>query len=194
MVNIDYTGFVPEEDFVHVFVNKFTDETALEFQEKVDEAQTTGQPLVPVTISSNGGLINAAVQMKKAIDRSSVPVLTYVPDRAYSCGFFLLAFGTKGYRFVSPESFTMAHQITSGALGKGNEIENKVEFKRRKFAAFYKMLDEACGKEAGYFENLWQETSNLNQYYDAQQTLDIGAADQISDPVLKSGVRWTLQR
>lgn len=184
------------DDFVTITVNEFTDDSGKSFEEGINKAHTTDQPIIPVRISSNGGRIDACMQMKSAIDRSELPVLTYTPDRAYSCGFALLAFGTDGYRFVDPHAFTMDHQGSYVAFGKDAEIENTVEFRRQYLDQFYEILAEECGQDPDFFKDRWENMNNLNDWLDAQETLKIGAADQIGKPKVKAEMKleWNVVR
>lgn len=196
MIHFSNKATLPDENFVSVTVNEFNDESAEEFKKQIEKAHIYDQGVIPVKISSHGGIIDACIQMKSAIDRSEIPVLTYVPDRAYSCGFALLAFGTDGYRFVDPNAFTMDHQAKTGTYGKDAEVENAIEFKRRKLDSFYNLLDEACGKEEGFFKNRWEDKNNLNNYLGAEETVEIGAADEASRPTVKATatVDWKVVR
>jgi ATP-dependent protease ClpP protease subunit len=184
------------EDPVIARVNAFDDESAGSFREKVRDANETGQPILPVVVSSYGGNLDACVQMHGAIRQSDIPVLTYTPDRAYSCGFALMAFGTPGYRFIDPNAFTMVHQVSYGAIGKEAEIENKVEFQERQNEAFYGLLDEACDKDEGFFSDFFGDKNNLDQFLDADETVDLGAADSIGRPKLRAEISfdWALER
>lgn len=193
---VDNTQATDKEDFVTITVNEFNDETAQNFEKDVSKAHSTGQPVIPVKISTHGGLIDACMQMKSAIDRSKLPVLTYVPDRAYSAGFALLAFGTKGYRFVGPNAFTMDHQAHYGAVGKDAEVENQVEFHREYLDQFYEVLAEECDQPEDFFKNRWENLNNLNDYLNAEETVEIGAADQIGQPQINAEVKveWNIVR
>lgn len=184
------------DDPVTAHVNDFDDSSAKDFRETVNEANNTGQPILPVVISSNGGKVAACLQMHSAIEKSEIPVLTYTPDRAYSCGFALLAFGTPGYRFVSPSAFTMAHQVSYGAIGKESEVENQVEFQKRQNEEFYRLLDEACDKENGFFSDFFEDKNNLNEFLSAEETVELNAADTIGRPQLTASIslEWTLKR
>lgn len=185
-----------EEDFVSIRVNYFNDSTAAEFAEKVSKAHSTGQPVIPVTISSWGGLVTAGIQMYAAVQRSQLPVLTYAEDRAMSCGFFLLAIGTPGYRFVDPNAELMDHQAFYGVIGKDAEVENQQEHNRRAMDKFYRLMDEACGHEEGFFKDRWEDLNNLNDYLTAEEGVEIGAADEVGRPRIEAEatIDWTLTR
>jgi ATP-dependent protease ClpP protease subunit len=196
MIHYKENADKPDDGFVQITVNKFNDESASEFEDKVSKAHSTGQKVVPVKVSSNGGIIHSCLQMKSAIDRSELQVLTYVPDRAYSCGFALLAFGTKGYRFADPHAFTMDHQAKGGVIGKDAEMENRMEFQRRYLDSFYSLLDEACGKPEGFFKERWEDKNNLDDFLDAEETVELGAADEVAKPYVKATTetKWTIRR
>lgn len=185
-----------QDDFVSVRVNQFSDASAAEFAEKISEAHSTGQPVIPVTISSYGGLVSAGIQMHAAIQRSQLPVLTYAEDRAMSCGFFLLSIGTPGYRFVDPNAELMDHQAFYGVIGKDAEVENQQEYQRRELDKFYRLLDEACGQEEGFFKERWKDLNNLDDYLTPEEGVEIGAADKIGRPRIEAETKidWTLHR
>lgn len=183
-------------DFVSVHVNRFTDASAAVFSERLSDAHRTGQPVVPVIISSYGGLIDPLLQMHAAVQRSELPVLTYTPDRAMSCGFALLAFGTPGYRFVDPNATLMDHQASYGARGKDAEVVNRLEHMREAMGRFYALIDEACGREPGFFADRWEDLNNLNDYLKPEDVVRLGAVDEIGRPVINYSVdvSWKIQR
>ena len=107
---------------VIVTVNKFDEDSAKEFRTKVAMAHNTGQKIIPVIIDSYGGQVYSLMSMISTIKNSELPIATIVEGKAMSCGAILLSFGTEGYRFVDKDATVMIHDVSSGQLGKVEEV------------------------------------------------------------------------
>ena len=67
---------------VTIRVNKFTEDSAAEFQRKMAMAHNTGQEIIPVIIDSYGGQVYSLMTMISAIKNSELPVATIVEGKA----------------------------------------------------------------------------------------------------------------
>ena len=104
-------------------VNKFDEESAKEFAGQMALAHNTGQKVIPIIIDSYGGQVYSLMSMISTIRNSELPVATIVEGKAMSCGVILFSCGTPGYRFVTKEATLMIHDVSSGMVGKNEEIQ-----------------------------------------------------------------------
>ncbi len=107
---------------VIITVNKFDEESAKEFRTKIAMAHNTGQKIIPVVIDSYGGQVYSLMSMISTIKNSELPIATIVEGKAMSCGAILLSFGSEGSRFVDKDATIMIHDVSSGQLGKVEEV------------------------------------------------------------------------
>ena len=93
------------------------------FNTDVNVALSTGQEVVPVIIESYGGAVYSLMAMLDTIKSCPVPVATIIKGKAMSCGSILAAAGTKGFRFISPLSTMMIHEVATGDWAKIAEFK-----------------------------------------------------------------------
>ena len=105
-------------------LTKFDEATAKAFSSAIMKAQNTGQPVLPIIIDSYGGQVYSLMSMISDIKHSKIPIATIVQGKAMSCGAILFSFGTDGYRFMDPHATLMIHDVSSGQLGKVEEVNS----------------------------------------------------------------------
>ena len=76
-------------------------------------------------INSGGGEILAAMSAVDSIQRSYVPIHTVVDGKAASAASLISVAGVK--RYITKHSYMMIHQLSSGVIGKYQDIEDKFE-------------------------------------------------------------------
>ncbi len=171
-----------------VRVNKFDEDSAKSFADAMSRAQNTGQPIIPVIIDSYGGQVYSLMSMISAIRSSRTPVATVVEGKAMSCGAILFTFGAQGYRFMTPESTLMIHDVSSGAFGKVEEIKSDAKEVERLNQRVYQMMAANCGKDPNYFLDMVHEKSHADWYLTPEEAVQHGIANHIRMPELKMTV------
>jgi ATP-dependent Clp protease protease subunit len=173
---------------VIIRVNKFDEDSAKEFGQQMSLAQSTGQPIIPIVIDSYGGQVYSLMSMIGNIKSSKVPVATIVEGKAMSCGAILFSFGNQGYRFIDPDATIMIHDVSSGAIGKIEDIKADSKEAERLNQKVYKMMSSNCGKEPNYFLDIIHEKSHADWYLDADEAILHGLANHKRVPDLKINV------
>ena len=166
-------------------VNKFEEDTAKEFAQQMSLAQSTGQTVIPVIIDSYGGQVYSLMSMIGNIRASKTPVATIVEGKAMSCGAILFSFGTQGYRFIDPDATIMIHDVSSGAIGKIEDIKADSKEAERLNQKVYKMMAANCGKEPNYFLDIIHEKSHADWYIDADEAIKHGLANHKRVPEMR---------
>ena len=173
---------------VVIRVNKFDEDSAKEFAQQMSLAQSTGQPVIPIIIDSYGGQVYSLMSMIWNIKSSRTAVATIVEGKAMSCGAILFSFGTQGYRFMDPDATIMIHDVSSGAIGKIEDIKADSKEAERLNQKVYRMMAANCGKEPEYFLNIIHEKSHADWYLDANEALSHGLANHVRLPDMKINV------
>src|SRR5262245_4611726 len=101
----------------------FNEDMAEKFAKEMGEAVATGQKVVPVVIDSYGGQVYSLMHMLDTLKACPVPVATIVKGKAMSCGQIFAAAGTRGYRYVGPDSTTLLHEMSVGDWNKITEFQ-----------------------------------------------------------------------
>ena len=165
-------------------VNKFDEESAKKFNDSVAQAHNTGQDVIPVVIDSYGGQVYSLMSMISAIKSAEIPVATIVEGKAMSCGAILFSFGDEGRRFMDPNATLMIHDVSSGMLGKIEELKADVKEAERLNDIVYKMMAQNCGKADNYFTKLVDKKKHADWYLDASEAKKHNLANHLRVPKL----------
>jgi ATP-dependent Clp protease protease subunit len=158
------------------FSGDFTEENARKAAETLWELSCE-DPMkdIIILIDSYGGYIDSFIAVHDTIKMIPCDVITVCVGKAMSCGQMLLMSGTKGKRFITPNSRIMVHQVASGAHGKLSNMEVSVAETKRIDAVFRKLIkkySKASKKEID--EYMKQDT-----FMHAKEALKMGFVDHI---------------
>lgn len=137
-----------------VLVNKFDEPSAHAFRDHFTRAVNTGQKIIPIVIDSFGGQVYSLMSMIATIANSPVPVATIVTGKAMSCGAILATCGTEGHRYMDPFGTFLIHDVSSGSIGKVEEIKADAKEVERLNNITYTMMARNVGKPEDYFLKL----------------------------------------
>lgn len=138
-------------------------------------------------INSPGGAVTSGLGIYDVMQFIKPDVCTYVIGQACSMGSFLAQAGSKGKRFVLPESRTMIHRVSSGTPGtKGSVHVQDLQFEdaRRTFEESIrvnKRLTELYVKHntAGKTYDELFETMKFDTFLSATEAVEYGLADVV---------------
>lgn len=170
---------------VTLLVNKFTEESAIQFAEGFNIAQNRPQPVIPVLIDSYGGQVYSLLSMLDTISRARKPVATVIMGKAMSCGAMLAAHGTEGYRFIAPQATVMIHDVSAGMFGKLEEIKSSVTEAARLHDMIFKSMARHVGQAEDYFLQIMHEKGHADWYLDSQEALQHKIVNHIRIPEFK---------
>tara|TARA_A100001011_G_C14304019_1_gene842164 strand:- start:1110 stop:1712 length:603 start_codon:yes stop_codon:yes gene_type:complete len=170
---------------VIITVNKFDEDSAKEFSSKISMAHSTGQKVIPVVIDSYGGQVYSLMRMISAIKASDLPIATIVEGKAMSCGAILFSFGEEGMRYMDPDATVMIHDVSSGAIGKVEEVKASAEESDRLNDKVYKMMARNCGQPDDYFKKQIHEKGHADWYLTAKEAKKINLANHLRLPKMK---------
>jgi ATP-dependent Clp protease, protease subunit len=171
------------DDSKSVWVMEFDGPSAKQFYtqfmklERDDEVR-----IIPVFISSYGGEIYALTAMRDLIKSSHKPVATIAVGMAMSCGASLLAAGSKGYRFASPDTQILIHQASGFAPGKASELEEFAKVMKDLNNTMFKNLAKDTGRDIEEFEKEIHRRKNVDWTLKASAAKRWGLIDHIGIP------------
>ena len=128
-------------------------------------------------INSPGGSITDGMAIYDTINYVKCPVSTICIGMAASMGAVLLASGTKGKRFATPNAEILIHQplIQGGLAGQTTEIKIHADHMVKTREKLNKILSERTGQP---LEKINVDTERDN-YMTAQEALEYGLIDGI---------------
>ena len=185
-----FSPLLKEKEFVDdlpviIRVRKFDESSANDFANKMNKAQNTGQPVVPVIIDSYGGQVYSLMSMISDIKHSNIPVATIVQGKAMSCGAVLFSFGTEGHRYMDRDATVMIHDVSSMGWGKVEEIKADAAETERLNKKIYHMMAENCGHHKDYFLDIIHEKGHADWFLDIDETRKHNLANHDHVPTLK---------
>lgn len=145
---------------------------------------------IHIYVNSPGGSVSAGLAVYDCMRFIKSDVSTIVMGEACSMGSFLAQAGTKGKRFVLPESRTMIHRVSSGTRGtQGSVFVQELEFEdaKRHFEESKRLnarLTElyvrhnTAGKK---YKELF-ETMKFDTFLSAEEAVSNGLADKVIEP------------
>ena len=130
-------------------------------------------------INSPGGSITDGMAIVDTMNYIKCPVSTICVGMAASMGAVLLASGTKGKRFATPNSEILIHQplISGGLAGQTTEIKIHADHMVKTREKLNKLLSERTGQP---LEVINRDTERDN-YMTADEALKYGLIDGIID-------------
>jgi len=128
-------------------------------------------------INSPGGVITAGMGIYDVMQFVKPDVATYVMGQACSMGSFLAQAGSKGKRYLLPNSRHMIHQPSGGARGMASDIEisyKEIMFWKKRLTDLY-VEHNTAGKTFADFER----DMDRDTFMSATDALAYGLCDQI---------------
>ena len=125
-------------------------------------------------INSPGGSVYDGLAIYDTMQFIKPDVATYGIGLQASMGAFLLSSGTKGKRFVLPNSRVMIHQPSSGTQGKISDQEITL----REGIALKKRLNEILAKNTGQKLSKIEKDVERDFWLSADEAVEYGLADK----------------
>ena len=168
-----------------ITVNKFNEEAVSKFRGQMSAAVNSGQKVVPIVIDSYGGQVYSLMAMVSMIKACPIPVATIIQGKAMSCGIALATFGTEGMRYMDPDATAMIHEVSSGAIGKNEEIQASAEETNRLNEKILTMMSRNCGHADDYFSKIIHEKGHADWFLDAKEVLKHNIVSHLRIPHLE---------
>jgi len=130
---------------------------------------------VQVYINSPGGSVTAGLAMYDTMQYIDCDVATYCIGQCASMGAVLLAGGTKGKRFILPNSRVMIHQPWGGTQGTASDMEIQVKEILKLKKSLNGILAHHCDKSVKEIE----KATDRDNFLSAQEAVDFGLVDQV---------------
>lgn len=130
---------------------------------------------ISVYINSPGGSITSGMAIYDTMNYIKSDVSTICIGMAASMAAFLLSSGTKGKRYILPNSEVMIHQPLGGAQGQATEIKIAATRILKLKDKLNKILSDNTGKDLETIEN----DTERDYFMDSNEALEYGIVDKI---------------
>lgn len=127
-------------------------------------------------IDSYGGYVDSFVTIHDTMRLLRCDVATVCVGKAMSCGQMLLMSGTKGKRFITPNSRVLVHEISSFSGGRLTDLEIDVnETKRMQKEIFEKYITKYTKITKTQLNGMMKQ----DNFFNAKESLKLGIVDHI---------------
>jgi ATP-dependent Clp protease, protease subunit len=168
-----------------IWVVNFDNASLQNFTTQFMEAeQNEGVDMIVVMISSYGGSAHNMLAMRDLIKSSEKKVATVGYGKAMSAGSLLLAAGTKGFRFSTPNTQIMVHEVQTGVTGNLTEVKEAVVITQQLDDNVFKLLAEDTGKPVKFWKDKLKKIPGGDLYVSSDEAKRLGLIDQVGTPRL----------
>ena len=136
---------------------------------------------INVYINSPGGSVTAGLAIYDTMQFIKCDVATYCVGQAASMGALLLAAGTKGKRFVLPNSRVMIHQPWGGVQGAAADIS----IQAKEILKLRDRINEILAYHTGQSLEKIQKDTDRDYFMSAGESKDYGLIDEVILPETK---------
>ncbi len=130
---------------------------------------------IKLYINSPGGSVTAGLAIYDTIQYIKPDVSTICVGLAASMAATLLAAGTKGKRFVLPNSEILIHQVMGGAEGQAIDIKIRAE----RILRIKDRLNDILAKHTGQSLDKIEKDTDRDYFMTADEALKYGIVDKI---------------
>ena len=129
---------------------------------------------VSIYINSPGGHITAGLAIYDTMQFMNFDINTYCIGQAASMAAVLLAAGTKGKRYVLPNSVVMIHQVLAGVTGSAKDISLQMDQISKSKETLTAILAHHTGHDIAKIA----ADSDRDYYMSAKEAIAYGIADK----------------
>jgi ATP-dependent Clp protease protease subunit len=166
-----------------VWVTEFNTSSVQQFYDEfVDLEMNPLVEIIPVFINSFGGQVYSLIAKRDIIKSAQKQVATICMGKAMSCGASLLAAGTKGLRFATPDSRILIHQISSMSVGKASDIKEDAAQIQVLNEMMLRNLAEDTGTSVAKLKQEIRNRDNADWVLSAEEAKKFGIIDHIEVP------------
>lgn len=133
---------------------------------------------ITLYINSPGGQIQSGLAIIDTMNHIKPDVVTICTGMAASMGAVILSQGTKGKRFMLPNSEVMIHQPLTGVEGQASDIQITAKHIQRLKEKLTKMLADATGQD---YEKV-EKDKDRDYWMTAEESKKYGIVDAILKP------------
>ncbi len=136
---------------------------------------------INIYINSPGGSVTAGLAIYDTMQFLKCDVATYCVGQAASMGALLLSAGSKGKRFVLPNSRVMIHQPWGGVQGAAADIS----IQAKEILKLRDQINEILAHHTGQPLDKIQKDTDRDYFMSAQEAKDYGLIDEVISPEAK---------
>lgn len=171
----DILSRILEDRIIMLFDEVNTNTAQLTIAQLLFLASTDPTADITMYINSPGGSVSDGLAIYDTMNFIKPDVSTVCIGHAASMGAFLLSGGTKGKRYILPNSEVMIHQPLGGMQGQASDMAIAMNHMTRTEETLTRYLAQHTGQT---YEKVLADTDRDN-WMSAQEAVDYGLVDKI---------------
>jgi ATP-dependent Clp protease, protease subunit len=170
----------------------FNDDSVLDVRDQMYEhlENNPGKPTI-IYINSFGGFVHSCLNLIDTIKTFPMKVGTVCMGQAVSAGALLLSAGEPGFRFASPNSRIMIHDLAGGHEGTKTDLKISMKEAERQSELLRTILAKNCGVKKSVIDKIFD--SNTDSWLTPLQAKNLGIIDHIGVPHISTETRYHLE-
>lgn len=132
-------------------------------------------------VNSEGGDLYQSFALIDIMNNSTHPIRTIGLGNIMSAAFLIFAAGTKGERYIAPNTGIMCHQFTGASENKYHDLKAQMAENELCNQRMVDILVTASGKSSEFVEKFMLPASDV--YLTAEQTISYGVADKLFEKI-----------
>ncbi len=181
-IDIEGTIGVPEQ---HQFENVSTRVATFErFRQEVARIAEIAATKVVVNIRSTGGDVNDALLIYDALMGLDAHITTRCYGYTASAATIIAQAANDGCREISSNAMYLIHKSTCSIDGNATSLDARAELLRKTDERLASLYALHSGRDAQFFADLMDENSGEGRWLTAEETIEAGLADRITDPLI----------
>lgn len=177
---MDITSILFTQNRMVFIDDMITDQLASDITKQLLYLAAVSSDDITMLINSPGGSVTAGLAIHDTMKGLRCDVSTVCLGMAASMGAFLLAAGTRGKRFVAPNSEVMIHQVMGEAIGQAADVQIAAQRIGRMKDNLNRMLADFTGKPIAQI----QVDTDRDFFMTAEEAVAYGMADGIKKSLL----------
>lgn len=178
-IDIEGTIGVPEQ---HQFENVSTRIATFDrFREEVARIAEIAATKVVVNIRSTGGDVNDALLIYDALMSLDAHITTRCYGYTASAATIIAQAANDGCREISSNAMYLIHKSTCSIEGNASSLDARADLLRKTDERLASLYALHSGRDAQYFADLMAENDGEGRWLTAEQTVEAGLADRITD-------------
>ncbi len=136
---------------------------------------------IHIYINSPGGVVTSGLAIYDTMQYIKPAIATYCIGQAASMGALLLTAGTKGKRYVLPNSRVMIHQPMGGFQGQATDVE----IHAKEILKMKDTLNKIMSKHTGQTLDKMGQDTERDYFMSGHEAKDYGIVDEVIDSIKK---------
>lgn len=132
--------------------------------------------ILTLYINSQGGDLYQAFALIDIMNTSKLEIRTIGIGNIMSAAFLIFASGTKGQRYIAPNTGIMCHQFSEGTEAKYHDIKAQMKETELCNQRMLEILKKSTGLPTAKVKSKLLPPSDV--YFTAQEMIDLGIADK----------------